>query len=101
YPPAQQVPGPNSGPPQPPATQGGGGRFWSCNAQGTWQTCQQNGYPCNSQYANAIGLGGNEQLARKAAEDQCNAQMNSQVSANFSYRASIVAGCRSTNCTPP
>jgi hypothetical protein len=91
--PAQQ---PLPAPPQKPA-----GKQWQCNAQGTWQKCDASGFPCMPQYSNAIGFGGTEPLARAGAETQCNSAMNGLVSANFTYHALVISGCRATTCSPP
>ncbi|MGN6107815.1 MAG: hypothetical protein ACTHU0_22095 [Kofleriaceae bacterium] len=74
---------------------------WVCNAMGSWQKCETQGYACFPQMSNAIGFGSTEALARMSAQSQCTTAMSRLMSVNFAYRTSVTAPCHVLKCTPP
>jgi hypothetical protein len=74
---------------------------WVCNATGSWQRCEAQGYMCFPQTSMALGFGPTEPLARASATSQCSTAMTRLMSANFAYRTSITAPCHVMSCSPP
>jgi hypothetical protein len=74
---------------------------WLCNAQGLWQKCETKGFQCYPQTTFMLGFGATEALARSNAESVCNSSMSRLMSANFTYRTSVTAPCKTAKCTPP
>jgi hypothetical protein len=72
---------------------------FTCNAQGYYMKCPNNGY-CMSNLATSMGAGSTQATASGMAEALCNKHMSSMVSINnIGGRAYVSSPCRTISCS--